>query len=215
MGCGRFPAQVGQAPENTSPSGITQGGYSNNLVVRDHFAIKIPNNIDLQHAAPLLCSGITTYSPLIKANFKRGDKVGIAGIGGLGHIAIKLAASKGAEVYAFTTTESKKQDILSFGAKEVIVVDSIDKLKPYAGKLDFMLSTIPYDFDIAAYASVVKPYGTFTQVGMPINGTITTNFFNMINNRVNINASMIGGIPETQEVMNYCADNNLLPQIEI
>ena len=203
------------APENTSPSGITQGGYSNNLVVRDHFAIKIPNNIDLQHAAPLLCSGITTYSPLIKANFKRGDKVGIAGIGGLGHIAIKLAASKGAEVYAFTTTESKKQDILSFGAKEVIVVDSIDKLKPYAGKLDFMLSTIPYDFDIAAYASVVKPYGTFTQVGMPINGTITTNFFNMINNRVNINASMIGGIPETQEVMNYCADNNLLPQIEI
>lgn len=203
------------APENTSPSGITQGGYSNNLVVRDHFAIKIPNNIDLQHAAPLLCSGITTYSPLIKANFKRGDKVGIAGIGGLGHIAIKLAASKGAEVYAFTTTESKKQDILSFGAKEVIVVDNIEKLKPYAGKLDFMLSTIPYDFDIAAYASVVKPYGTFTQVGMPVNGTITTNFFNMINNRVKINASMIGGIPETQEVVNYCADNNLLPQIEI
>ena len=203
------------APEKTSPTGITQGGYSNNLVVRDHFAIKIPANIDLQHAAPLLCSGITTYSPLIKANFKKGDKVGIAGIGGLGHIAIKLAASKGAEVYAFTTSESKRKDILSFGAKEVIVVDDIDKLKPYTGKLDFMLSTIPYDFDIAAYASVVKPHGTFTQVGMPVNGTITTNFFNMINNRVNINASMIGGIPETQEVVNYCADNNLLPQIEI
>lgn len=202
-------------PDKTSPTGITQGGYSTNLVVRDHFAIKIPDNIDLQHAAPLLCSGITTYSPLIAAKFKRGDKVGIAGIGGLGHIAIKLAVSKGAEVYAFTTSPSKVQDIKKFGAKEVIVVDSPDKLKPYKGKLDYLLSTIPYNYDIAAYASTVKPYGTLTQVGMPINGHVTTNFFDMISNRVNINASMIGGIPETQEVIDYCADNNLLPEIQI
>ncbi|WP_394678675.1 NAD(P)-dependent alcohol dehydrogenase [uncultured Sphingobacterium sp.] len=202
-------------PETSSPSGITQGGYSNNLVVRDHFAIKIPDNIDLQHAAPLLCSGITTYSPLIKANFNRGDKVGIAGIGGLGHIAIKLAVSKGAEVYAFTTSADKVKDILSFGAKEAVLVDSPEKLAPYRGKLDYMLSTIPYDYDIAAYASVVKPYGTLTQVGVPIGGKVTTNFFDLIFSRVKINASMIGGIPETQEVMDYCADNNLLPNIEI
>ncbi|WP_440135203.1 NAD(P)-dependent alcohol dehydrogenase [Chitinophaga sancti] len=202
-------------PDKTSPSGITQGGYANNLVVRDHFAIRIPDNIDLQHAAPLLCSGITTYSPLIKANFKRGDKVGIAGIGGLGHIAVKLAASKGADVYAFTTSPSKVDDIKKFGAKEVIVVDSLDKLKPYYGKLDFLLSTIPYAYDISFYANVVKPYGTMTQVGMPIGGHITSDYFQMMGNRVNINASMIGGIPETQEVMNYCADNNLLPEIQI
>jgi alcohol dehydrogenase (NADP+) len=203
------------APDKTSPTGITQGGYSNNLVVRDHFAIKIPESIDLQHAAPLLCAGITTYSPIMQVKIKRGDKVGIIGIGGLGHIAIKLAVSKGAQVYAFTTSENKRQDILSFGAKEVIVVDSLEKLKPYIGKLDYMLSTVPYDFDMSAYANCVKPYGTFTQVGMPVNGELKINNFLFVNNRVNFNASMIGGIPETQDVINYCAQNKILPEIQI
>ncbi|GGA85074.1 NAD(P)-dependent alcohol dehydrogenase [Puia dinghuensis] len=203
------------SPEKSSPTGITQGGYSDKIVVKSHFAIKIPDSIDLQHAAPLLCAGITTYSPLMRSQFKAGDKVGIAGIGGLGHIAIKLAASKGAEVYAFTTSESKRQDILGFGAREVIVVDSVDKLQPYAGKLDYMLSTIPYDFDISAYANVVKPYGHFTQVGVPIGGKLTINNFQFIYNRVNFNGSLIGGIPETQEVVNYCAQNNIAPQIKV
>ncbi|MBA4275822.1 NAD(P)-dependent alcohol dehydrogenase [Flavobacterium sp.] len=203
------------ATDPTSPSGITQGGYSNNIVVKEHFAIKIPNNIDLKYAAPLLCAGITTYSPLMRENFKKGDKIGIIGIGGLGHIAIKLAVSKGAEVYAFTTTAAKKEDILSFGAKEVIVVDSIEKLNPYKGKLDYMLSTVPYDYDLASYANCVKPYGSFTQVGMPINGHLSLNNFQMIFNRVNFNASLIGGIPETQEVVDYCAKNKIYPQIEI
>lgn len=203
------------APDKTSPTGITQGGYSNNLVVRDHFAIKIPDGIDLQYAAPLLCSGITTYSPMMHAKINKGDKIGIIGIGGLGHIAIKLAASKGAEVYAFTTSESKKQDILGFGAKEVIVVDSPDKLKPYAGKLDYMLSTVPYNYDMSVYANCVKPYGTFTQVGMPVNGELKLNNFLFVANRVNFNGSMIGGIPETQEVINYCAEHKILPEIQI
>lgn len=202
-------------PDKTSPSGITQGGYSNNIVVKEHFVIKIPNNMDLKYAAPLLCAGITTYSPLIRENFKKGDKIGIIGIGGLGHVAIKLAVSKGAEVYAFTTTAAKKENILSFGAKEVIVVDTIEKLNPYKGKLDYMLSTVPYDYDVASYASCVKPYGNFTQVGMPINGHLSLNNFKMIFNRVKYSASLIGGIPETQEVVNYCAQNNILPQIEI
>lgn len=202
-------------PDKTSPSAITQGGYSNNLVVTEHFAIKIPDNIELQYAAPLLCAGITTYSPLMRANFKNGDKVGIAGIGGLGHVAIKLAVSKGAEVYAFTTSASKVKDILAFGAKEAIVVDTIDKLKPYYGKLDYMLSTIPYDFDVAAYASVLKPYKEFVQVGMPIKGQLSVNNFLMIRNRAKFSGSLIGGIPETQEVVDYCAKNKLYPQIQI
>jgi alcohol dehydrogenase (NADP+)/uncharacterized zinc-type alcohol dehydrogenase-like protein len=202
-------------PDSTSPTGITQGGYATSIVVRDHFAIKIPDNIDLQHAAPLLCAGITTYSPLIRANFKRGDKVGVAGIGGLGHLAIKLAVSKGADVYAFTTSENKLKDILSFGAKEAILVSSLEKLQPYYGKLDYMISTIPYDFDIAAYASVLRPYKNFTQVGVPIGGKLTINNFLMINNRANINGSLIGGIPETQEVMDYCAANKIYPQIQM
>lgn len=203
------------SPEQSSPTGITQGGYSTNIVVTEHFAINIPNNIELQYAAPLLCAGITTYSPMMKAKFKKGDKIGVVGIGGLGHIAIKLAVSKGAEVYAFTTSPSKVNDIKGFGAKEVIVVDSADKLKPWFGKMDFMISTVPYAYEMSDYISCVKPYGFFTQVGQPINGELMINNTNMIFNRVNFNGSLIGGIPETQEVMNYCAENKIYPQIQI
>jgi alcohol dehydrogenase (NADP+)/uncharacterized zinc-type alcohol dehydrogenase-like protein len=202
-------------PEKSSPTGITQGGYSTNIVVTEHFAIKIPDNIELQFAAPLLCAGITTYSPLIKAKIKKGDKIGVVGIGGLGHIAIKLAVSKGAEVYAFTTSPSKVNDIKGFNAKEVIVVNSMEDLKPWKGKLDFMISTVPYAYEISGYIDCVKPFGYFTQVGIPINGELMINNTNMIFNRVNFNGSLIGGIPETQEVMNYCAENKIYPQIQI
>lgn len=203
------------APEKTSPSGITQGGYANNIVVKQHFAIHIPESISLQNAAPLLCAGITTYSPLMRANILKGDKVGVAGIGGLGHMAIKLAVNKGAEVYAFTTSESKRQDILSFGAKEVIVVDSLDKLKPYAGKLDYMISTIPYAYPLSDYAVCVKPYGSFTQVGQPINGQFVIDNAKFFFSRVNFNASLIGGIAQTQQVMNHCAEIKIYPQIQV
>jgi uncharacterized zinc-type alcohol dehydrogenase-like protein len=203
------------APEASSPTGITQGGYSNNIVVTEHFAIKIPKDIDLQYAAPLLCAGITTYSPMMQYNVKKGDKVGVVGIGGLGHMAIKIAVSKGAEVYAFTTSASKVNDIKGFGAKKVIVVDAADKLKPWKGKLDYMISTVPYAYEMSPYIDCVKPYGYYTQVGMPVNGALQISNFNMIFNRVNFNGSLIGGIPETQEVMDYCAKNKIYPQIEI
>jgi len=154
-------------PDKTSPTGITQGGYANSIVVKERFAIPLPKTIRLQDAAPLLCAGITTYSPLVTASIKKGDKVGVAGIGGLGHLAIKLAVAKGAEVYAFTTSASKVNDIRRFGAKEVVVVDSLETLKPHNKSLDYMISTIPVNYDVAAYASLVKPYGNYTQVGMP------------------------------------------------
>ncbi|TLX26612.1 NAD(P)-dependent alcohol dehydrogenase [Chryseobacterium indologenes] len=203
------------SPDKSSPTGITQGGYSNKLVIKEHFAVHIPANISLEAAAPLLCAGITTYSPLMAANFKKGDKVGVAGIGGLGHLAVKLAVSKGAEVYAFTTSPDKVKDILSFGAKEVIVVDELSKLNPYKKKLDYMISTIPVQFDIAAYTSVLKRKGTFTQVGMPIGFQFLVSNIGLANSGVNFNASLIGGIPETQEVVSYCADNGVLPNIQI
>ncbi len=202
-------------PEPSSPTGITQGGYSNNIVVTEHFAIKIPENIELQYAALLLCAGITTYSPMMQYDVKKGDKVGVVGIGGLGHMAIKIAVSKGAEVFAFTTSPSKVNDIKGFGAKEVIVVDTADKLKPWKGKLDYMISTVPYAYEMSPYIDCVKPYGFYTQVGQPINGALEINNFNMIFNRVNFNGSLIGGIPETQEVMDYCAKNKIYPQIQI
>jgi uncharacterized zinc-type alcohol dehydrogenase-like protein len=203
------------APEISSPSGITQGGYANNIVITEHFAIKIPQSIELKYAAPLLCAGITTYSPMMQYKVKKGDKVGVVGIGGLGHMAIKIAVSKGAEVYAFTTSASKASDIKGFGAKEVIVVDAVEKLKPWKGKLDYMISTVPYAYAMSNYIDCVKPYGFFTQVGQPINGALPINNFNMIFNRVNFNGSLIGGIPETQQVMDYCAEHKIYPQIQV
>jgi alcohol dehydrogenase (NADP+)/uncharacterized zinc-type alcohol dehydrogenase-like protein len=177
---------------------------------------------------------------MMKYKMKKGDKVGVVGIGGLGHMAIKIAVSKGAEVYAFTTSPSKVADIKSFGAKEVIVVDTTDNsklpsgsnvspqaageavvaitkenLKPWIGKLDYMISTVPYAYEMSSYIDCVKPYGFFTQVGQPIGGALTINNFNMIFNRVNFNGSLIGGIPETQEVMDYCAKHKIYPQIQM
>ena len=202
-------------PEESSPTGISQGGYSTNIVVKEHFVVHIPEHISFQEAAPLLCAGITTYSPLMKFDLKQGDKVGVAGIGGLGHMAIKIAVSKGAEVYAFTTSPGKVKDILAFGAKEAIVVDGIGKLAPYKGMLDYMICTIPYQYDVAAYASAVKPYGTYTQVGMPEKFELSLSAIGLSISRVNFNASLIGGMQETQEVVDYCADNKVLPRIRI
>ncbi|QKF82608.1 NAD(P)-dependent alcohol dehydrogenase [Halarcobacter ebronensis] len=202
-------------PEKKEPTGITQGGYSTHIVVRDHYAVHLPENISFEKLAPLLCAGITTYSPIIKADIKKGDKVAIAGIGGLGHMAVKLAVSKGTEVYAFTTTADKVEDIKKMGAKEVIVVDDTKKLYQYAGQMDYMICTIPYQFDVASYASVVKPYGYFTMVGMPVGFQITLNNLMLAASRVNFNASLIGGMKETQEMVDYCAKNNILPEIQI
>jgi len=203
-------------PDKREPTGITQGGYANNIVVRDHYAIKIPDSIELKYAAPLLCAGITTYSPMVQFDaMKENHKVGVVGIGGLGHMAIKLAVSKGAEVYAFTTSPEKIWDIKKFGAKEAIVVNSSEDLKPWKGKLDYMISTVPYAYEMSSYIDCVKPYGYFTQVGQPVGGALEINNFNMIYNRVNFNGSLIGGIKDTQEVVDYCAENRIYPQIEI
>lgn len=203
-------------PDATSPTGITQGGYSTNIVVRDHFAVHIPDHISLQEAAPLLCAGITTYSPLMKEDFKIGDKVGVAGIGGLGHLAVKLAVSKGAEVYAFTTSPDKVEDIKSWGAKDVIVVDeAFEHMQAYRQQLDYMICTIPYQFNAAPYVSCVKPNGNFTYVGMPEGFELSLSNIGLANARVNFNASLIGGMPETQEVVHYCADYAVKPEIQM
>ncbi len=203
-------------PMESSPTGISQGGYSSKIVVRDHFAVHIPESISFEEAAPLLCAGITTYSPLMRAQFKVGDKVGVAGIGGLGHMAVKIAVSKGADVYAFTTSSDKVEDIKSWGAKEVIVVDDEFKnMQKYNKTLDYMINTIPYQFNASPYLMCLKPGGTFTFVGMPDKSELTINNLMLAFARVNFNSSLIGGIPETQEVVHYCADNSIRPEIEI
>jgi len=201
-------------PDEREPTGITQGGYSSQIVVRDHFAVHIPERIALQEAAPLLCAGITTYSPILQANFDVGAGVGVAGIGGLGHMAVQLAVSKGAKVVAFTTSPGKVDDIRAFGA-EPVVVDGVDALRPYRGSLDWMISTIPVQYDVASYVATVRPHGSFTQVGMPDRMELTLNALALAVSRVNFNASLIGGIPETQEVIHYCADNGIRPRIDV
>lgn len=203
-------------PDKREPTGITQGGYSSHLVVREHFAVHIPDEISLQEAAPMLCAGITTYSPIMKYQIKAGDKVGVAGIGGLGHMAVKIAVAKGAEVYAFTTTPEKADAIRRMGVKEVIVVgEDLAALKAYKGKLDYMIATQPEQFDVAAYAATVKPFGYFTVVGMGKGFNLNVSNIGLSQSRVNFNASLIGGIPETQEVVDFCAKTGVRPQIEI
>ncbi len=201
-------------PDGREPTGITQGGYSNQIVVREQFAVHIPEHIPLEEAAPLLCAGITTYSPILQANFDIGDQVGVVGIGGLGHMAVQLAVSKGAKVRAFTTSPSKADDIRAFGA-EPVVVDRLDRLAPHQGQLDWVISTVPVQYDVAAYASVVRPHGHFTQVGMPGAFELKLNALALSISRVNFNASLIGGMRETQEVVHYCADNRIRPRIEV
>lgn len=202
-------------PDPQSPTGISQGGYANNIVVKEHFAVHIPESISFQEAAPLLCSGITTYSPIMKANIEEGTKVGVAGIGGLGHIAIKIALSKGAEVFAFTSSVDKVRDIKSWGATAVVVDPEFKSMAPYFQSLDYMIATIPYQFAVAPYAACVKPYGFFTYVGMPNGFEIKLSNIALASTRVNFNASLIGGIPETQELVDYCAAKGIKPEIEI
>lgn len=203
------------SPDKREPSGITQGGYSNRLVVHAHFAVHIPESLRLEDAAPLLCAGITTYSPLMKYKIKTGDKVGVAGIGGLGHMAVKLAAAKGAEVYAFTTSPKKVDAIRSLGVKEVVVVSSPERLRPYKGALDYMIATIPVQFDVAAYAACVKPFGSFTTVGMAKAFKLELDALALAGTRVNFNASQIGGMKETQELVNFCAEHRITPQTQM
>ena len=202
-------------PDKTSPSGISQGGYSSNIVVRDHYAVHIPEKISFEEAAPLLCAGVTTYSPLLKFDLKPGMKVGVAGIGGLGHLAVKLAVSKGADVIAYTTSADKVKDILSFGAKDVVVVDGPTAFGKYAGQLDCMINTLPVKYDVAAYASQVKPFGTYTQAGMPEGFSVNVNALGLAFSRVNFNATLIGDMKETQEIVDHCAEHNIRPEIQV
>ena len=194
--------------------GVTQGGYSKTVVVKEHFVIKIPKSMDLKTAAPILCAGVTTFSPILNWDIKKDMVIGVAGIGGLGHMAIKLAVAKGADVVAFTTSPTKIGDILRFGAKEVIIVDDIHKLARYEHKLDYMISTIPAQYNIDAYLSLVKRNATFTQVGIGAK-PLVLNMGAFTHSRVNFIGSLIGGIAETQAVIDFCALHHIAPEIEL
>lgn len=201
-------------PDPLSPTGITQGGYANNIIVEEDYAIKIPETISLEHAASLLCAGITTYTPLLNHAVGSGTRLGVAGIGGLGHLAVKLAVSRGAEVFAFTTTPDKVDDILAWGAREAIVVESPESLQPYYGTMDHVIDAIALGHELGTYVPLVKPNGTYTQVGIP-GEEFSFNPMLFVFNRARYEASLTGGIPQTQQLVEYCAANGIHPETEV
>ena len=196
---------------------ITQGGYSNNITLSENFAIKIPANADLKKVAPLLCAGITTYSPLHYANVKKGDKVGVAGFGGLGHMAVQYAVKIGAEVTVFDITEDKRADALRMGATKYVNVNNPEDLKGLDSSLNFIISTIPANYDPVMYLNMLKIDGQMAIVGLPPNAKMPTIPINKLvwqGNR-KVFGSQIGGIKETQEMLDYSVANNIYPEVEI
>lgn len=193
----------------------THGGYSEKIVVDEHFVLKVPSNLDLAAVAPLLCAGITTWSPLRHWNVGKGSKVAVVGLGGLGHMAIKLAKGLGAEVTLFSRTPGKEKDALSLGADAVIISTDEKQMGSVNGKFDLIIDTVPYIHDVNPYIGSLTIDGTLVLVGYlgglePILNTVP-----MIMGRKSVSASLIGGIAETQEMLDFCGKHNIVSEIEI
>jgi uncharacterized zinc-type alcohol dehydrogenase-like protein len=196
--------------------GHTLGGYSQNIVVKDKFVLRINHPTDqLAAVAPLLCAGITTYSPLRHWQAGPGKKVGIVGIGGLGHMGVKLAHAMGAHVVAFTTSESKRQDAHDLGAHEVVVSRNPEEMQAHAGSFDFILNTVAASHDLDRFTALLKRDGTMTLVGVPEHPHPSPSIGMLIFGRKSIAGSLIGGIAETQEMLDFCADKGIVADIEL
>lgn len=196
---------------------ITQGGYSDTIVVAEKFAVRIPEGASLEKVAPLLCAGITTYSPIHYAGVKKGDKVGIAGFGGLGHMAVQYAVALGAEVTVFDITEDKREDAGRMGAVRYVNVNNAEDLKGLDNTQDFILSTVPSKYDPAMYLRMLKRNGQFGIVGLPAFSDmpqISVSSLIFQGNR-RVFGSQIGGMKETQEMLDYSVKNNIYPQVQV
>ena len=207
---GTYNGKTADAP------GYTLGGYSQRIVVDENFVLRIRHpEAQLPAVAPLLCAGITTYSPLRHWNAGPGKKVGIVGIGGLGHMGIKLAHAMGAQVVAFTTSESKRQDALELGADYVVVSRNPEEMQRHAGTFDFILNTVAASHDLDAFTRLLKRDGTMCLVGVPEHPHPSPNISQLIFGRRSIAGSLIGGIAETQEMLDFCADHGIVSDIEM
>ncbi|MFD2556476.1 NAD(P)-dependent alcohol dehydrogenase [Sphingobacterium tabacisoli] len=192
----------------------TMGGYSERVVVDEDFVLKVPTNLDLAATAPLLCAGITTYSPLRHWNVGPGQRVGIVGIGGLGHMGVKLAKAMGAYVVVITTSASKKEDALRLGADEIILSTDEEQMRKNAGTLHFILDCVSAQHDINAYLRLLKRDGQLTLVGAPEH-PLPVAAFSLIPGRKSFSGSLIGGIAETQEMLDFCGKHNITSDIEL
>jgi uncharacterized zinc-type alcohol dehydrogenase-like protein len=194
--------------------GVTYGGYSDSIVVDQRFVLSVPKNLNLAGAAPLLCAGITTYSPMRHWGVTKGKKVGVVGLGGLGHMGVKFAHALGANVVVFTTSPSKKEDALRLGADEVVISRNADEMKKHAGSFDFILDAVAADHDINAYINMLGIDGNITLVGAP-ERPLPVGAFGLIMGRRSLSGSPIGGIPETQEMLDFCGQHNITSDVEI
>lgn len=196
--------------------GHTLGGYSERIVVNERYVLKIRHpESQLAAVAPLLCAGITTYSPLRHWNAGPGKKVGIVGIGGLGHMGIKLAHAMGAHVVAFTTSDSKREAAKLLGADDVVVSKNSDEMASHLKSFDLIINTVAAPHNLDAFTALLKRDGVMTLVGVPSESHPSPSVFNLVFKRRSIAGSMIGGIPETQEMLDFCADNNIVADIEL
>lgn len=201
--------------EDKITGGNTYGGYSTHIVVDQHFVLHIANNLDPAAAAPLLCAGITTYSPLRHWQIKKGDKVGIVGLGGLGHMGVKLARAMGAYVVLFTTSPHKVDDGKRLGAHEVVISKHPEELEKHALSFDFILNTVSAVHNLDVFTALLKRDGTLCLVGLPDQPHPSPSVGNLIFKRRQIAGSLIGGIKETQEMLDFCAEHNIVSDIEI
>jgi uncharacterized zinc-type alcohol dehydrogenase-like protein len=207
-------ATLTYAAKDRVDGSITMGGYSNNYVVDERFAHTVPANLDLAGVAPLLCAGITTYSPLRHWKVGPGMKVGIVGLGGLGHMALKFAHSFGAHTVQLTTSLKKKEDALRLGADEVVVSSDESAMKAHANSFDFILDAVSAPHALEPYLGLLKQDGTLTIVGLP-EKPLEFQMFSLITKRASIAGSMIGGMPETQEMLDYCGQHNITADVEV
>src|ERR1700738_1797404 len=194
--------------------GVTYGGYSESIVVDERFVLRVPSNLTLAAAAPLLCAGIPTYSPMHHWGVTKGKKVGVVGLGGLGHMAVKFAHALGAHVVLFTTSPGKKEDALRLGADEVVVSRNADEMKKHAGSFDFILDAVSADHDINAYINLLGVDGNLTLVGAPAK-PLAVAAFNLIVRRRSFSGFALGGIAETQEMLDFCGNHNITADVEV
>ena len=194
--------------------GVTYGGYSDSIVVDEHFVLRLPSNLDIAGAAPLLCAGITSYSPMRHWGVGEGKKVGVVGLGGLGHMAVKFGRAFGAHVAVFTTSPNKKDDALRLGADEVVVSRNADEMQKHAGTFDFIIDTVSADHDINAYLNLLGVDGNLTLVGAPAE-PLDVPAFSLIVRRRSFSGSAIGGIAETQEMLDFCGKHNITADVEV
>jgi uncharacterized zinc-type alcohol dehydrogenase-like protein len=194
--------------------GVTYGGYSESIVVDQRFVLRVPSNLSLAGAVPLLCAGITTYSPMRRWGITGGKKVGVVGLGGLGHMGVKFARAFGAHVVVFTTSPNKKEAALRLGAHEVVVSRDNDEMQKHVGSFDFILDAVSADHDINAYINLLHRGGNLTIVGAPPKPLAVTAFGLIVGNR-SFSGSMIGGIAETQEMLDFCGQHNITADVEV